>query len=253
MAFPTTANPTTTTFATSVTSMNVNMPGSIVAGDLLIASVGVRNPGNWTPPSGWNLLLEQPGGGSVGETVVWYKIADGSEGATLAWSTSVGTTGAWHVYKISNWHGTTPPEVNSVSGDAVAVNPPSLTASWGAEDNLWIALAGSSANGMFFGTAPTNYSGLSSTTAGSGGGASNMGSARRSLNAATEDPGAFASTTNRWWRAVTIVIRPAGSTPPSSNTKVKVSGSFDDATPKVKVSGSFVDVTPKHKSGGVFS
>lgn len=348
MAFPSTTTPTTTSFASSVTSMAVNLPTSISPGDLLIAAGGFRNPGTWTPPrkktsyyldghinfsyetttnpnnlidgniatvgtlgtadnvyiagsnapssgatilsvrarvhngtawqawgnltapgggftwsyvrdklayyvydnsgiigggevfdwddydpvnsipkpasgltiskieievttdeSGWILLNEQAGGGGVGETGVWYRIANGTEESTATWGTSVATTGAWHVYKVTDWHGTTPPEYTSTNGDSVAVNPPSLTPSWGAVDTLWIALAGSSANAMTFSVAPTNYTGLTSTTASSGGGASNMGSAYRQLNASSEDPGTFTTSQNRWWAAFTIAIRPA--------------------------------------------
>lgn len=209
MAFPTTAPATTTSFTTSVTSMAVNMPSSIASGDLLIAAVGVRNAGTWTLPSGWNVLEEKAGGGGVGETGVWYKIADGSEGATQTWTAGVATTGAWHSFKITDWHGTTPPEYASTNGDSASVNPPSLSPSWGSDDTLWITLAGSSANAMTFSVAPTSFTGLTSTTASSGGGASNMGSAYRQNATATEDPSTFTTSTNRWWSSFTIGIRPS--------------------------------------------
>lgn len=209
MAYPTTAAATTTTFATSVTSMAVNMPASISAGDLLIAAVGVRNAGTWTPPADWQVLEEKTGGGSVGETGVWYKIATGSEGATQTWTAGTATTAAWHVFKITNWHGTTPPEHVAANGDVAAVNPPNVTPSWGSDDNLWIALAGSSAQAMTFTGAPANYTGLTSTTAATGGGTSNIGSAYRTNTAASEDPGTFTTSTNRWWAAFTIAIRPS--------------------------------------------
>lgn len=187
------------------------MPASIASGDLLIASVGVRNPGTWTLPAGggWNVLEEKAGGGTVGETGVWYKIATGSEGSTQTWTAGTATTGAWHVRKITGWHGTTPPERVAVNGDAASVNPPNLAPSWGADDTLWIALAGSSANTMTFSAAPSSFTSLTSTTASSGGGASNMGSATYQLNSASLDPGTFTTSTNRWWAAFTIAVRPA--------------------------------------------
>lgn len=213
MAFPSSTSPTTTVFASSVTSMAVNLPASISSGDLLIAHVGVRNAGTWTPPSGWTVLVEQGGGGAVGETGVWYKIATGSEGGSATWTAGVATTAAWQVRKITSWHGTTAPEYASNNGDAVAVNPPSLTPSWGAADTLWLALVGSSANTMNFTGAPANFTDLTSTTASSGGGASNAGSAIRQNNAASEDPGTFTVSQNRWWASVTVGVRPAASGP----------------------------------------
>lgn len=221
MAFPTSTTATVTTFTTSVTSMAVNLPGSITAGDLLIAHVGIRNAGTWTAPSGWTLLDEQVGGGTVGKTSVWYKIASGSEGSTATWTAGTATTAAWQVRKITGWHGTTPPEYAKTNGDFTsAPNPPSLTPSWGAADTLWLALVGSSANGMTFTAAPTNYTDLVSTTASSGGGASNAGSAIRQLNAASEDPGTFTTSQNRWWAVFTIAVRPAAAVSASGRPKI---------------------------------
>jgi len=198
---------TPTTFTTSVTSMPVNLP-SVSSGDLLIAVGAVRNPGTWTVPTGWTVLNEQAGGGSVGETVAYYRIADGSEGSTATWTAGTATTGAWHVRKITNWHGTTPPEYTSTNGDSASVNPSSITPSWSSSETAFIAFGGSSADVMSFTGAPTNYSDLVSTTASTGGGASNMGSASRVTTASTEDPGTFTTSTNRWWSTFTIAVRP---------------------------------------------
>lgn len=232
---PTVSAATTTSFTTSVTSMPVNLP-SVSSGELLIAAVGVRNAGTWTPPSGWTLLAEQAGGGSVGETGVWYRIADGTEGATATWTAGTATTAAWHVRKVTNWHGTTPPEYTSTNGDAVSVDPPSITPSWGGTDTAFIVFAGSSADSMTFSGAPTNYSDLSSTTASSGGGASNMGSATRATSSTTENPSAFTTSTNRWWAAFTIAVRPAASGGGSlidatSGTDAGFSGTPDNTDP----------------------
>jgi len=234
MAFPTASAATATTFASSVTSMAVSLPASIASGDLLIAHVGVRNAGTWTLPSGWVALTEQAGGGAVGEMGVWYKIATGSEGASATWTTNTATTAAWQVRKITGWHGTTPPELTATSGDAVAVNPPSRTASWGAADTLWLAVVGSSANTMSFTAAPTNYTSLTTTTASTGGGASNAGSAVRQLNAASEDPGTFTTSTNRWWAAATIAVRPSAGAPATTGQIKVYNGSSFTAKP-VKV------------------
>lgn len=244
MAFPSSTSPATTIFSISVTSMAVNLPATISAGDLLIAHVGVRNPGSWTLPSGWVTLQELGGGGGVGETGVWYKIADGTEGATATWVTSVGTSAAWQVRKITSWHGTTPPEFTSSNGDfTTPPNPPSLTPSWGADDTLWLALVGSSANTMNFTGAPTNYSDLASTTASAGGGAANAGSAIRQHNTATEDPGTFTTSQDRWWAAFTVAVRPAGAG--GSTGQVKVWGGSSFVPKPVKVwNGSSFDTKP---------
>lgn len=221
MAFPATAAaPTATPFAASVTSMPVSMPASIASGDLLLAFVEVRNAGTWTKAAGWTditSLSQTGGGGGVGKLNGFYKIAAGTEsGTTPTWTASISTTGEWQVYRITGWHGTTPPEALTTSGDASAANPPSLTPSWGADDTLWLAVAGHTAGSTAAWSAgPASYSGFQNDGASSGGSAVSIASAYRQLNAASEDPGTFTvSGSNRFWAAATIGIRPGGGGPP---------------------------------------
>lgn len=218
MAFPAVAAaPTVTAFAAAVTSMAVNMPTSIAAGDLLIATVEVRNAGTWTNASGWTditTLSQTGGGGGVGKLNGFYKIAAGTEsGTTPGWTASVATTGEWQVHRITGWHGTTPPEALTTSGDASAADSPSLTPSWGAADTLWLSIAGhAAASAAAWSAGPASYSGFQNNGASSGGSAVSIASAYRQLNTATENPGAFTvSGSNRFWAAATIGIRPSGS------------------------------------------
>lgn len=194
--------------------VDVYFDDGMSAGDIIFAIVSVCNAGTWTTiPTGWTKLAEQAGGGSVGETSVFYKIANGSEdGTTLTWVTSVATSATWQVFRVKNWHGTTPPEVTTTSGDSSSANPPNLTPSWGAADTLWLAIAGHAAASIAaFTAAPTNYLGFDSNGASSGGAAVSIAVCYRQLNAASEDPGTFtAGGSNRWWTALTIAIRPAG-------------------------------------------
>lgn len=197
--------------------MSVNLPASISAGDLLVALVEVRNTGTWTLPSGWVQLGQQLGGSSVGQLTAFYKIADGTEGATVTWTASVGTSAIWQVRKISSWHGTTPPEMTSSQGDfTTQPNSPSLTPSWGAEDNLWFAITGNAATANLTTGAPTSYTGYQQNTGSSGGAQVNIASAYRELNAATEDPGVFTNPGSiRYWAAMTVAVRPSGAASPT--------------------------------------
>lgn len=226
-ASPSSGTPVATGFGTSVTSMAVNMPATVDSGDLLIALVEVRNAGTWTKPSGWNDIttLSQAGGGSVGKLNGFYKIADGTEdGGTATWTASVGTSAIWQVIRVTSWHGTTPPEAATASGDVTSANPPTLSPSWGSEDTLWLAVAGhAAASTAAFTAAPASYSGFQNDGASSGGGAVSLASSYRAVTASSEDPGTFtAGGSNRWWAAATIAIRPAaagggGSTPTSDD------------------------------------
>lgn len=216
MAFPTATAPTATAFAASVTSMAITMPATVASGDLLLALTETRNAPTWTKPLNWNDIstIAQAGGGAVGKLSGFYKIADGTEaGTTPTWTASTTTTGEWQVIKVTGWHGTTPPEATTASGDATSANPPSLTPSWGADDDLWIAVAGNAATGdtTGFTVAPTNYTGLQSNGASSGGSTANIATATRQLNATSEDPGTFTPSSNRFWTAATIAVRPVAS------------------------------------------
>lgn len=224
MAFPVLASTTDTDFATSVTSMAVNMPATVNAGDLLIALVEVRNAGTWsTVPSGWNAIsgLSQAGGGSVGKLDGFYKIADGSEdGSTATWIASTGTSAAWQVLRVTDWHGTTPPEAATASGDVTAANPPTFNPSgWDTEDTLWIAIAGhAAASTAAWSAAPSGYSGFAINGASSGGAAVCVANGYKESAAASEDPGTFTvSGSNRWWAAATLAIRPAAAAPAANN------------------------------------
>lgn len=215
MAFPAFSTSIDTDFAASVTSMAVNMPATVNAGDRLIALVHVRNAGTWnTIPTGWSKIAEQAGGGAVGELSIFEKVAIGNEdGTTATWITSASTTGAWKVLRITGAHASTASEVTATSGDATAANPPSETASWGSADNLFIAVAGHSASSAAaWSAAPTNYSNFAINGASSGGSAVCVAFGTRQLANATDDPGTFTvSGSNRWWGAATIVVRPGAS------------------------------------------
>lgn len=209
-----------TQFASSVTSMPVNLP-TPVSGDLLLAWVSVRNAGTWTLPSGWAELVGQAGGGAVGETTVFYKISDGTEGATDTWTASTGTTGVWQVMKIHDWHGTTPPEITSTNGDSSAADSPNITPSWGSDNNIWISIAGHAASSIAAWSAgPSGYSTMRMEGASSGGAAACIASAYKQSTASSENPGAFTvSGSNRWWAAVTVAVRPVSSGPTEVNVQ----------------------------------
>lgn len=216
MAFPSASTPLATPFALPVTSMPVLMPVTVNSGDLLIVTVEVRNAGTWTKPTGWtdiSTLSQTGGGGGVGKLNGFYKIADGSEGATTpTWTASISTTAIWQVIRVTSWHGTTPPEALTSSGDASNADPPNLTPSWGADDTLWLAIAGHTAgSSAAFTAAPTNYTAFQNDGTSTGGSAVSLASATRNLNASSEDPGTFtAGGSNRFWTAATLAIRPAG-------------------------------------------
>lgn len=208
--FPT-VSATNTSNTSSGTTHTVNLPTGISSGNLLITLFTFTVNTTVTWPSGWNSIINA--GGICGISQIRYKIADGTEGSTMNLTVGSGGESAHHTYRITNWDGVTPPEGASVGsgGGTLTPNPPSLSPSWGAADNLWIAAMMPAFYTTTLTSYPTNYSnGLNNNS--SGGAGCRLSSARRQLNTATEDPGNFtitASPSSPWSYAMTVAVKPA--------------------------------------------
>jgi len=193
--------------------MAITMPATVSAGDRLIAACSIRNVATWsTIPTGWTQLALQAGGAAVGDLTVFEKVAAGTEaGTTPTWVSSAATTAAWQVMRVTGAHASTSSEIATTSGDATNADPPALTPTGGSNDYLWIAVASNAATGdtTGFTAAPTNYTGLLSSGASSGGSTVNVATATRQLTGTTEDPGTFTPASNRYWAAATVAVYPA--------------------------------------------
>jgi hypothetical protein len=118
---------------------------------------------------------------------------------------------------IAGAHALTPPEAGGFAASTIgSADAGSLAASWGAEENLWIAVAGTgetATTGSYTGLSagPTNYGStfLSGITADVVGGV-DAGLSFRQLSASSEDSGTWTQdTSNIRWGACEIVVRPA--------------------------------------------
>ena len=216
MAFPSVAGRQTSAVTSNTTSHTVTLPGSISAGNLLIAVFSYGITGNTvTFPAGWNAIAngaaEQTNGSDEGIATAWRK-ADGSEGANITVTTGVNARSASVVLRITGHidPATQVPEAANTVGLNGSADPPSLTPTGGAKDYLWIACGANSHLDSYTG-APTDYSNLTATEAdtGTAGNSSQVGTAERQLNAASEDPGAFTgANAAAEWAAVTIAVHP---------------------------------------------
>ncbi len=213
--FPTVESVTETAFATPVATHNVDMPATVNSGDLLVILITRFNmTGTWTTPTGWTLLYDDTSS-STSDSAAYVKSADGTEGGTsvAVVHSSDGRAGAAQAYRITGWSGTlSEVEEARANGSSVSPDPPSLTPAWGAEDTLWIVAAHTSDDDVVTDTFSTNYGNGVDTVCGGGGNASGrISSARRELNAASDDPGVFALASTESWVAATIAIRTGGS------------------------------------------
>jgi len=210
LAAPVVASVTETAFGTDTTDHYVDMPATVDAGDLLIVLFTNDGSATVTTPTGWTVLASNDN--TAVRCSVYYKIASGDEdGTTVDFVTSASEQAAAQVYRITDWHGTTPPEISTaVTGTSTRPDPASLDpAGWDVADTLWIAVAGQDRGDQTGPTAyPAYYTGGTSTLSSSGTDSCRTHSARRVLAAASEDPGAFTIPLSEEWVAFTIAVRP---------------------------------------------
>lgn len=210
MAFTVTTRTSQT--AVAATGHTVTLPdGSNVSGVRVVVLFGAPTSAiTW--PAGWTGFFD----GSTSDTRlgVAYRDIDGTEGFdgvddTITVQTGESVLANAHAYLISAGHdaATAPEAATAATGIGANADAPSLNpAGWDVEEALWIAVAGYRFNASFS-AAPTDYTGLLSL---SGDDANTpLGSARRVLPAASEDPGAFTSSDGANWVATTVAVRPA--------------------------------------------
>lgn len=215
MAFPQTSTPAETQISDFGTSESVNLPGTINSGALLImflaGETDTANGFDDPPASGWTTLwLDTDNSMTAG---VAAKVATGSEGATDTVTGSSDIEGAAiQVYHITNWLGTIDGvEVGTVvnANSDASPDPPSYTASWGSDDNLWIAHCVAVDDDESVTGAPTNYTNLTSTISGAG---TNqgccVGTALRENTTDSENPLPFTLSGSETTKANTLVVRP---------------------------------------------
>ena len=213
LAAPVVASVTETAFGSDTTGHNVTMPATVNAGDLLIVLFTNDGDATVTTPSEWTELASNEADGAV-RLSVYYKIAAGTEGGTTVnFVTSASEQAAAQVYRITDWHGTTPPEISTAATETSTAPDPAFLdpAGWGVSNTLWLAVAGQD-RGDQSGTLayPISYINGTSTQSSSAVGCCRIHSARRVLLTATsEDPGPFTIPVTEQWVAFTIAVRPA--------------------------------------------
>jgi hypothetical protein len=186
---------------TSTTSHDVSLPDGIESEDLLVIIFQTNSHTTTWPPTDWTSLANLAGTRNL---CIAYKVADGSEGASLTVTTSVSASSAHQVFKITDYYGVpeiaTTGETNSVNPDPPSLNP----SAWDSHYTLWIAGCGT-------GYAATSVSSYSSGYSGgqSIGGNPMVATSRKTSFAALEDPGTYTLSASAQWRAFTIAVRGA--------------------------------------------
>ncbi len=193
---------------TESTEHTVNLPSDISVGDLLLVFF-VSDAGiTITFPEGWTQLFQTTN--IYVKVGAWYRIAEGGEGATITVTTSTSEMTAHTSYRITGYSGT--PEVGTpATGLDANPDPPSLTPSWGAKDTLWFAVQGNDDKDIVS-AYPTDYTDGRNDYANAAGGCG-VGSARRELNAESENPLPFTISASEQWVTNTVAIQPSVAAP----------------------------------------
>ncbi len=207
MAFPQVETSATHDGSGNTTTATMNYPASIASGDLLIVLAGCDGISvSMTPPSGFTEIYD-----NARSFAVFAKEADGTETGTTTYTQSANEWPSNVVYRISGWDdsGSLSDAIEVAVGtlDAASPDPPSLTASWGSDDNLWIA-AKVAHHGSGFATAypytdNQEFAGLTG-----GGSGSNVDACTDEIATATANPGTF-TLNGQVGDPYTIVIKPA--------------------------------------------
>ncbi len=191
------------------TSAVVPLPSGIVAGEILLIvfAIGADTNRTITVPSGWTALRDVAGT-TVRRWVILYRIANGSEGASVTIPVSgSGSPGCVAISRrISGFSGVPHVPASPAQSTSAAPNPPALSPSGGAGRYLWIAAAGYR-NSNPPSSYPTNFEGGVHSGWGSDDNVS-VAMAVRFHFGGTIDPGAFEVPSSYWW-ADTIAIKGA--------------------------------------------
>lgn len=122
--------------AANVSSVDCPLPSGIVPGDMLLLIAGARRgaPASFVTPAGWTLLVNNISGDTLRQGAVFYKVASGSEGASVTVTPnlpSVLIAGCIAVRGVTQING-------SAQGSNGIPDPPPLNAGFTA--SLWMAV-----------------------------------------------------------------------------------------------------------------
>lgn len=207
----------TASTTTNSGSLTFTLPAGMANNDYVVVVVGVEGVrSDAVPPSGWTVL----GRNDTNHTsIVLGKRSDGTDsffGATVTFPTSA--TAAAMGWVFTGVDPATDPEISVVdTGIKDTINPNGVTASWGADNNLFLAIGTASDDGATVNAWPTGYTVRQQQMTG-GGGTNNdqtVAIASRELTVATDNPSLFNLSELEAVSGWTVVLRPAPDPPPA--------------------------------------
>lgn len=210
------------------TSPTFTLPTTIIQDDLILIIAGTDGTAVFTPPAGFTDLSQQDALGLF-QTQVFGKISDGTEGGTTVNGTlSSSESSCYIALSVQEFEGglASGIDVSAIAtGTNLSAEPSAVTAGWGTDDNLFIAVVIGDYWDKIATAFPTNYTDnqLTQEHVNQFGGTQAVSIATRNLNAGSDDPDAFTlqNSVNNTYAAFTLVARPAASDLIPDQTNVK--------------------------------
>lgn len=193
---------------------NAALP-SLASSNLLLLFVGLNAATTISTPSGWTLLFSSTA--AAGRLAAFYKISDGTEGATVTVTAGASANFCCVSYALSNYQSAPEAGIAVTNGGvSLSPNPPNLAPSWGSAKTLWFALCLDNGTDTPARTNPTGYGNAvshASTTLSDN--QLTLTTCRRELEAASDNPNTFSIPDTdgdedpTFSIAQTIAVRPA--------------------------------------------
>lgn len=207
-----------TSGALTSAALTINLPASIVAGDLLIC-LFARAGGSQTVtfPSGWTKVVDNVAmnAGNTNGHIAYKRIVAGSAeiGASTMSLTSTVTTSQSTVADVQRWTlAGSQIEAGTFTNGTASPNPPLLTPALGAVDYTWLAGSFWADSRRIVSTYPTGYNSDQSTiNDGSTLGKVALAYGSKQANAASDNPAAMSISNSADNLAFVIAIWPATS------------------------------------------
>lgn len=213
MAAPTDSARQGTNISTAATTHAINVGSPVIATMLIVFIRYAAAPGT-TTFTGYNRIAQDSSDASDDQTEVYWRWADGNEGATddlnTANSVKLGAI-SWEVLGGAD----IAPPISTVNVGTTAANTcqsNNVAPGLAPQDTLYITMGGGDQEVGAFTAAPTNYTNLATANSGTGGAAATnviMGGASRQITASSgDDAGVFTHAAMvTGWTAFAVAIR----------------------------------------------
>jgi hypothetical protein len=206
--YPIVESVTETVDDTLATTHDINLPTGANIGDLLVMLVGAYESSPTAVvgiPSGWTNLGGTYSNADDCHSALFYRVVDGTEGATVALTSAANTRVATQVMRITNYDGVPESTWTGHYSATNAPNPTEHTTSWTERPTLWLATFA----GRYGGTVssyPADYSDGLATRGASGTSYGAVASSQRELATTVENPLSFTTVGSFYGRAITVAI-----------------------------------------------